>query len=376
MGRGGRWTNAMADLTAKNKMLRFVIPFVRIQGNIARQKFLERTPLGFFDREIRDNILGRNGEVAQDRQAGAMLWGSAVAAGVGTLAASDLVTGYGPTDPKERTVWLDNHQPYSANIGGHWISFQHLGVVGGLTGLMADGYHVLHEMSQPQSDKWVGHLMGGLMHGLLAEGWLRDFSDLFSAFQDAMAGKGHVAERYLNNFLVSFTPFSSFLNQTNQAFLDPNLREARTLLETFQSKLPYLSGELQPRRSVWGEPIERHSLIPGVSAMWTRPVGSDPVDAALQKAGWYPAAIPRVVRGVELSAQQHDDLARISGRLSHVLLQRVVSGQGFQGLPSFAQIELMKGTVEGARQMAETQVLMTDPAFLKAAVAKQASRLK
>jgi hypothetical protein len=374
MGQGGKWTNAMAKLASSNHFVGFVAPFIRVIGNVFRQTALERSPLGLFDEEIRRNILGRNGPVAQDRQIGAMLWSGAIAAGVGTYMANDGVTGYGPTDPNERRLWLHDHQPYSVNFFGNWVSMQHLGVVGGQLGLIATGFETIHQMQKSVQDKWVSELTQGMMHGLLENNWLRDWSDFFEAAQDAMAGRGNIAERYINNFLVSFTPFGSFINQANQALLDPHLREAKTLAETFEAKTPW-SQELHPRRDVWGEPIERRAVVPGLSALWTRPAASDPVDTALRSAGYYPAAVPRTVQGVKLSDQQHDDLSRVSGRLMRMMLDRVVSAPGFSSAPKFAQIELLKGYAERARKLAETQVLMADPEFLKAVVAKERSRL-
>ena len=107
MGEGGEFTKTLAKLSNQRiagvPLLKFVLPFVKVGSNVARQAIMERSPLGVLDRGIRDNLMGRNGSVARDQQISRILVGSALGATTFGLAAQGLVTGSGrPTRRRRR----------------------------------------------------------------------------------------------------------------------------------------------------------------------------------------------------------------------------------------------------------------------------------
>jgi hypothetical protein len=64
------------------------------------------------------------------------------------LAAKGVVTGGGPSDPKENAVWrLTGRQPYSVRIGDTWYGYHRLGALGMVLGVAADAFDIGHKMS-------------------------------------------------------------------------------------------------------------------------------------------------------------------------------------------------------------------------------------
>ena len=156
MGQGGKITQALQRLTnttvnvpglGETAVLKFVDPFVHIAGNIMNQALLQRTPIGLLSTEIRADLAGKNGNIAQDTAMAKMLVGTALAVTFGGLAAQGLISGSGPADPKTAAMWrLAGNQTYSVRIGDMWYGVHRLGPMGLLMGVAADLYDLAHQI--------------------------------------------------------------------------------------------------------------------------------------------------------------------------------------------------------------------------------------
>lgn len=370
MGQTGDFTRRLQQVLDTpllgTRPLRFISPFVKIGSNITRQVILERTPFGVFDQGIRDNLLGRNGRVAQDEQYARILVGSSLGAASAGLAAEGKITGAGPSDPNEMRVWrLNGYQPYSVKIGDTWYAYHRLGPLGMLIGLAADGQAVAHAMSDDHATNVAHLIISSASKSLLDESWLRGPADLIQAIEDP----DRYGARYVRDQLSSFVPFSVGMSQMARA-ADPYQRQARTLLDQVRSKVPYMSESLLPRRDLWGEPIPNSPAFggSGISAIYESKANNDPVNKALMDLHISPALPSRKIRGVALSDQQYDDYSRIAGRVAKMRLNAIVAAPGFTGQPAEVRREVITRTVDGAREQARAQIMMTNPGIIREAM--------
>ena len=191
MGQGGEFTKALGRLTnayinlpilGETQILKFIDPFVHISSNVIEQALLERTPIGILAPEIRAELSGKRGPIAQDQAIGRMLVGTATGLTFGGLAAAGAVTGSGPTDPKVAATWrVAGYQPHSVLVGDIWYDMHRLGPLGMLASVSADMYDVAHSASQGDMVEAGTHLMHAISQNILDESFMRGPSDLIKA---------------------------------------------------------------------------------------------------------------------------------------------------------------------------------------------------
>src|SRR6185312_1805560 len=151
---------------------------------------------------------------------------------------------------------------------------------------------------------------------------------------------------------------------------DPDRREVRSMLDAARAHIPGLSRGLYPVRDLWGEPIESHTILGPSTA------NHDPATQALLDAGYYPARIGRKVRGVELSDQQYDDMARISGRMARMRVNALANTPGFALMPKQIRAEKIKDIIENVREASRAMVMMQNPQIISQAAANKTAKLK
>jgi hypothetical protein len=201
----------------------------------------------------------------------------------------------------------------------------------------------------------VAHMAAhAVAQNILDESFMRGPSEMIRALEDP----DRWGQRFVQQFLSSFLPFSVGEGQIART-IDPYSRQARTLMDAFQAKIPWLSEALLPRRDIWGEEIpNKQALVPGVTAIYESHMNNDPVNQALLRLSVFPGPVSRKVRGVELTDQQYDDLTRSAGRMAKMRLDQIVASPGFAQMPEFAQREIMDKTVSQMREAARTMLMM------------------
>lgn len=331
-------------------LLKFVDPFVHIAGAIMDQTIMHRTPVGILAPEIRADILGRNGNIAQDTAMARMMCGTALAVTVGGLAAQGLVSGSGPSDPKESATWrLAGNQAHSVRIGNMWYQVNHLGPMGMLVGIAADMYDVAHTAEKGDFIHAAAMLQHAFTQNILDESFMRGPSELIQAVEDP----GRYGDAYIRNFISSFVPFSVGMAQIARAS-DPFARETRTVMDAILAKVPGMSETLFPRRDVWGEPIpSRDALIAaGVTAIYAQQISRDPVNLAMEQLGVYPAQIERRIRNVPLTEAEYDDYSRLAGRMAKLRLDTIVRSPDFAQWSAHAKHDVMADMIAKCREAA------------------------
>jgi hypothetical protein len=361
LGNVGR---SVQNFSNSHILAKLVVPFVRTPINLLKYAG-ERSPLGVFSREVRDNLSGKNGNVARDTQIARITLGTMVGVAALEMASQGLITGGGPADSKQKAIMRANGwQDYSVKIGDMYYRYNRLDPFSIILGTVADAWEINQAAGAKDTEKQ--HLMalifGAVSKNILERASLKGPSDLIQAVTDPERyGKGYIKS-------LSGTVVPAISAQTAQA-IDPIVREARTVVDGLKARIPGLSQTLMPKRDVWGEPVVREGgLGPDlVSPIVESRLKNDPVNKALLAAGYYPGKVDRKIRGVELTDQQYDDFARIAGRTAKVRLNAIVSMPGFDQMPESTRKELMTNTITQSREMARSLIMMQNPEIMKKA---------
>lgn len=368
MGQAGKLTRSLTAITnhefnvpglGKTQLLKFIDPFVTISSNIFDQSIIQRTPVGFFFEEVREDILGKNGNAAQDLAVAKMVAGTALAITFAGLAAEGYATGAGPTDPRQAEMWrLAGNQANSVRIGDMWYQVNRLGPLGLLVGTAADMFDVAHEASQADMSAMAGAFLKSIGKNFLDESFMAGPAEFMRAVQNPDS----YGNQYVQQFVASFVPYSVGMTQIARA-LDPYQRQVRGYTDAIKNKIPWYSETLLPRRDVWGNPMPNASAFGGraISAIYEQQISNDPVNRAMENLGIYPAQLKRSIRGVELSDDEYDDLCRIAGRLAKQRLNAVVLGSEFRNWPPEAQHDVMLEIINQNREIARNIMMMKYP---------------
>jgi len=325
---------------------RFIVPFVNISSIMMNEALLKRTPLGFLSKEIRADLLGANGPVAQQKAQARMIVGTSVALTTMGLAAMGKLTGSPPNDPRERAVWqAAGITPYSVKIGDSWYSYKRLGVFGLHLGIAADMVIVAQKAGEKDYSDAAGSFIHAIAKNVIDQSYFKGPSDLLRAVTE----KGY-GEYYVRNFLSGFVPFSSGMGQTAQ-LIDPVSRETRSIVDAIKAKIPGLSDDLRPRLDMWGQPVPSRDPL-GPTAIWVRQQSTDPVAHEMRRLEYYPSLPERKIRGVKLTDEQYHEYARISGMMAKSNLDRYVNSPRWESIPDHVKKKTMEESVRASREAA------------------------
>jgi hypothetical protein len=350
-----------------NILAKIVMPFMQVGSNILHEGFIERTPIGLASQTVRDNLMGRNGPIARTTQAARLSVGVGISTAVLGLTAEGILTGGGPSDPKQLAIKeMTGWKPYSIKMGESYVPYRkYLGGLGPLIAGTADTYEVGHALSEEGLTKAAAGAIFGFAEVIADESWAKGLSN----FIDAARHWDRDGDRYLRNLPADFIPFSIGLQQIT-TLSDPYRREVRSMLDVARAHIPGLSRGLFPVRDIWGEPIESHTALGPSQA------NHDPATQALLDAEYYPAKIERKVRGVDLSDQQYDDLARISGRMARMRVNAMVNSPGFAIMPRELRAEQIRQVITNSREAARSMIMMQNPDIIEQATANKIAKVR
>jgi len=361
MESGGKFLGALTHLSNVEigglPALKFVMPFVRVAGNILRQTVVERTALGLLSPEIRADLMGKNGTVAADTAAARILVGTTMAILMGGLAAQGYASGSGPTDRNEAAMWrLAGNQAHSVRIGDMWYGVERLGPTGMLMSIAADMYEVSKAASDGDLEDAAAKLMHAFTQNILDQSMMKGPSDLLRAVNDS----DRYGSQYVRNFLSSFVPYSIGMQQLAKQS-DPYSNQARSVVDAIRAKIPghldsLFENPLYPKRDIWGEPMTGMQRF-GLTSIATKQLSTDPVNLALLELGVSPASVQRKIRGVELTDTQFDDYARMAGRMTKQRLDVIVNSPDWRTWPNYARALIIEETVKQSREVARGMMM-------------------
>lgn len=363
---------ALQRFVNSHVLAKLVVPFMQIGGSILREGYLEHTPLGaLVDPEIKARLRGEQGDAARDTQYAQMAVGTGVSLGVLFAAGQGIVTGGGPTDPKQRAALeMTGWQPYSLHLGEKYIPYRkYLGPLGPLVGGVANMHEVGHAMSEGDYTAAATAAIIGFSEVIADETWMRGVAN----FLDAVRHWDRDGGKYLRNLAMDFIPFSVGMSQISR-LIDPERRDVRSWPDAAQAHIPVASEGLHPVRDIFG------NAMPSRTMLSPSTMNDDPVLRDLIATDSFPSRLERKIRGVDLTEQQYDDFGRIAGRLTRMALLQVINQPGWADVPLGIRHEVLTKVVEKSREAARAQIMLqavgSDNDIMKKAAANKLEKLR
>ena len=277
------------------------VPFYKTPTQVMR-RIMERTPMGvLMPSVLRDKLM--KGSNAERREAMARIGVSGgIAAATMSLAKgyySDdfVITGYGPTNKKERSNWLQNNRPYSIGVFDestnkwNWISYERYDPISGVLAAYVDTADTLMYADADMADEavlnitlatmkyvttslpmmqFVGELMdvgGSAMESTEAkvirirELFAKQFGTAGLVVGQSVGSMGTLpssmtatVERYLDPYSRDPRPDAQF-NYVPGVGLQPEIRGLYESLNYMRSRIPGMSKELPVKYNRWFEPM-------------------------------------------------------------------------------------------------------------------------
>ena len=282
-------------------IIKVMLPFYKTPTQIMR-RIGERTPLAVaMPSVLRDKLI--KGSNAERREALAR-----IGVGSGTIAATMLlstgyysddfvITGYGPTEPKQRSIWLMNNKPYSIGIkkddgsGFEWINYERYDPVSGVMAMAADTAYTLQFAEGQMADdlfinaslatvKYIGtalpmtQFIGEMLNvaGSPYENTEAKITRVRELLTKQYAGAGLVVgqqigtaglggsgltatlERYMDPYARDPRPDAQY-DYVPGIGLQPEIRGVYEALNYARSRIPGLSKDLPIKYNRWYEPV-------------------------------------------------------------------------------------------------------------------------
>jgi len=358
----GATGQALQKLQMSNKAARVVLTFIRTPINIAKYTVRDRTPLGLFSKEIRDNLASPD-KVLRDTTAARLALGTAVGVTATSLAARGLITGGGPSDPRERAaLYATGWQPYSVKIGDMYYSYGRVEPLATLLGLPADMYDKAKDVDTSEGgaeamESAAGLMVASLFKNLASKTSLTGLTDLVQAVEDP----DRYGRQYLEKLAASTVP--NVLAQTSR-MVDPYQRDAHGFLDRIQSRVPGASENVLPRLDIWGQPVPNQGGPGAITGIYASRISDDPVNRDLISLGIFPARPDRNIKGVRLDDDMYSEFQMTAGRLAKAQLDSLVANPGYHQMPDFARKEVIENTIRHSRRVAEGLMQVRHPELI------------
>ena len=287
---------------------RVIIPFVRTPTNIASYA-LERTPLAFASRSVREDIAA--GGARRDLALGKIAVGSTIMAISSDMAMQGQITGNGPVNPQMKsTLRMSGWQPYSIKVGDTYYAYNRLDPLGALLGIAADTTEIIGQVDEATADELGVAVVLSVVQNMASKTYMSGLFEAINAISESSVdpeADNYRLARYFQRLGGSLVP-SGIAAVERQ--VDPTVRAANGYLDTIKARIPGYSDDLPPRRNIFGQPIVLQGGIgPDImSPVYTSKVVKDSVidEIVMQEV---PLSMPkRVINDNELSPQQYDRL--------------------------------------------------------------------
>lgn len=264
------------DAKTNTPELTYLLPIFRVPANAIGETIRRIPVVGQMLSETRNELSGSLGATAQAEAYGRFLSGAALMTAGFTMARNGSLTRAGPSDPAARQLWLTTHQPYAIRIGGQWVGYNRLDVVGQMLGIMGSSYDrsVYHAQDNGNA---IFAGVGALSQYFKDQAALQGVANLMSFGGEPNADQGALA-RLTQGIASGFVP--NFITQLARNNADANARvvHGETLdtgteagiipalggavhsladgaWKAVLNKLPGGSATLDPQRNLLGEDV-------------------------------------------------------------------------------------------------------------------------
>lgn len=331
---------------------RFIVPFVRTPINIAKYT-LERTPIGFI------RIAGQQltekpfeaGEVAE-RLAKATV-GTAIGAVAYQYALEGKITGSGPTDRNQRdALYRTGWRPYSIKIGDKYYGYGSLEPIGSIFGMASDLAEGANTLSDGEYKELALKMAKSLAKNTTNKTFLRGLGNALEAMEDP--------DRYAGAWIESFgsTIVPQIVAGAARAS-DDSFRRTEGMGEYIQSKIPFMSQDLLPERTIWGDPIPRGegsflrqflSPIPVSTARGTE------ADREMVRMGMGIGKPQPVINNIKLTPKEYDDLMILAGSRAKKMIDKLVASKSYRNMPDKIKEKQIRSRYDTAVKIEKTKL--------------------
>lgn len=336
-----------------------IVPFIKTGANLGKVA-VENTPAAALSlllpnrlkSQVKANLLGQNGQAAQDTQLARIAMGTGLVVGVVAMVAAGMLTGGGPDDPDERAIWLAaGNQPYSVKVNGTWYSYQRIDWFALVIGTTADFVEASADMTDKAYDEVAAIILHSIANVTRDKSWFKGPAEFFDAFFGKTSSV-KTMQRYVRGIASSFA-VPNIVNQFAQN-QDPVLRDAQTMWDEVKERLPYKRQSLLPRRTIFGEPKSNEgSLGPDLlSPIWTTTQKDDPVLNELLALKYFPSMPARVVNGHKLTPEQYDRYVETSGKDARARMDKLLARKNWTDLSDDRRIDMIATEFREARDRA------------------------
>jgi hypothetical protein len=376
----GETGKKLSSFVSSTKVGQLVMPFTHIPLNILKRS-IEGTPAAFLDKETRAALSGEAGAAKQDMAIARMVVGSAVGAWAVNQVLNERMTGFGPTDPKERAQWTaTGHQPYSIRIGDYWYSFNRFGSLGTMLGLYSNLAEVIPHVKPDWEEltKAIGmtvHSTGRLMEDEVGMQGL-------AGLMDAINEPDRKGAKFVANFAGSLLPYSSMQRQVASA-MDPYMRETKSVVDGLRYYIPTQRQGLDLKRDWLGLPVANAGYggdvpnAPGLSAIIQhRNAVVDPIAQEMQTLDLHPAPPQNRIAGVKLPPKIYDAYQSTAGAFTREALTHFVEQPGWHEMPPFVRQQMFKATIDATRKSAGAAIQMQYPQIIQQGVEDRVAKIR
>ncbi len=350
LGKVGSWVMRGRDTVPG---LKYFVPFVRTPANIIKYA-LERTPANI-PRIVYKTARGElsRGQLSED--VAKVLTGSMVGFGSYLMAKEGYITGGGPKNPAERdelfrTGWL----PYAVKVGDKYYSFARLEPLASILGISADFAELEKHMKEDEKMNVASAIGSSISKNFTSKTFMQGFSNV----NDVISDPGRFGEKFVQNLGASAIPAVS--GGVTRA-IDPEIREAKGILDTIRSRIPGVSTGLSAKIDVWGNPIERPSapLPRFLSPVQVSQTKGDPIDIELTNLKLNLGMPPKKIKGIELEPNEYRQMVIDAGRIAKPDLNKLIQEPWYKKLTNEEKEKEIRKIMGDARDDAR------DNAFIK-----------
>lgn len=341
-----------------------IIPFVRTPANLVSWAVQHTPGLNILSARWREDFAA--GGESRAKAIARVTVGTGIAMTAFAMAEDGILTGGGLFDKeqggaKRGAGW----QPYSVQINGKFYSYQRIEPVAKVMGIAGDLVEMI-KASKDEEDraKMVSMLVLMFGNATISTTYLSGLAGIVNAMTDPV----RYGDQFFEGYATSVVP--KILGQT-VTLADPYKREVDGVLEAFQSQLPYFREKLMPKRDAWGQPSANDKWF-AVMPVATSEVSKDKVktEAVRLEIAMSPAPKFLVEKGpfkpsdkrIELTAEQRDVFAQVSGKNAMEILAPIVNASDWERIPDFAKAEVYKRVIEGTRKQGQYAALPADAA--------------
>lgn len=340
-------------ITQSHPWLKLFLPFIRTPTNLLKFA-VERSPVAPLLKEWRTDFAA--GGARRDLAIAKAAVGTGMGALVYQLAQDGYITGSGPADQGAKALKrADGWQPFSIRIGDKFVSYQRLDPFSTTLGIAATLADLGEHMTDKQRDRVTTLFVASVMQNLASKTWLSGLSSITEAIADPDRYAGNLTER-LGGSIAIPTGVAQIART-----LDPIQREVNGLVEAIKARVPGLSQSLEPKRDVWGQPIEKEGGIgPDIlSPLWTSTAKNDPVNKALLAAGAHIGKPSRSVGDREMTAEEYGAFQGRSGKLANERMRTLVQSDGWKALDGADRKDKVSDVLGDARREVKAEMFGT-----------------